>query len=102
MNYNEFTIFSAIHLRNGEVVRFTRGDTSNPIVFHTDPIACAQQWIDQGAQWLQLINLDAAFDNEVKQEAETYEKLKKLEIALTDREPYKQTARLFQLILRKK
>jgi len=39
--------------------------------------------------------------NEQKQDAEVYEKLKKLEFALTDRDPYKQTARLFQLILRK-
>jgi len=39
--------------------------------------------------------------NEKKQQAGIYEKLKKLEFALTDREPYKQTARLFQLILRK-
>jgi phosphoribosylformimino-5-aminoimidazole carboxamide ribonucleotide (ProFAR) isomerase len=43
------------------VVRFTSGGTRNPIVFNTDPIACAQQWIDEGAGWLQLINLDAAF-----------------------------------------
>jgi hypothetical protein len=40
--------------------------------------------------------------NKEKQETEIYEKLKKLEFALTNREPYKQTARLFQLILRKK
>jgi S-adenosylmethionine-dependent methyltransferase len=40
--------------------------------------------------------------NEEKQETEIYEKLKKLEFALTNREPYKQTARLFQLMLRKK
>ena len=59
---NNFTILPAIHLRNGEVVRFTQGDTSSPIVFHTDPIACARQWIDQGAEWLQVVNLDAAFD----------------------------------------
>ena len=39
--------------------------------------------------------------NEIKQDVEIYEKLKKLEFALTDREPYKLTARLFQLIIRK-
>jgi len=80
MNYNEFTIFPAIHLRNGEVVRFTRGDTSNPIVFHTDPIACAQQWIDQGAQWLQLINLDAAFDEDATNNWQLIEKICHLDV----------------------
>jgi phosphoribosylformimino-5-aminoimidazole carboxamide ribotide isomerase len=80
MNYNEFTIFPAIHLRNGEVVRFTRGDTSNPIVFHTDPIACAQQWIDQGAQWLQLINLDAAFDEDATNNWQLIEEICHLDV----------------------
>ena len=64
MYLNNFTIFPAIHLRNGEVVRFTQGDTKHPVVFNTDPVACAQQWIDQGASWLQVINLDAAFDED--------------------------------------
>ena len=64
MKLNKFTIFPAIHLRNGEVVRFTQGDTQNPVVFHNNPLACAQQWIDQGAEWLQVINLDAAFNED--------------------------------------
>ena len=38
--------------------------------------------------------------NEEKEDVEVYEKLKKLEFSLTDREPYKHTARLFQLIIR--
>jgi len=46
------------------VVRFTQGDISQPTVFHTDPIACARQWIEAGADWLQVVNLDAAFDEE--------------------------------------
>lgn len=64
MYLNKFTIFPAIHLRDGKVVRFTKGDIANPIVFHTDPLACAKHWIEQGAEWLQLVNLDAAFDEE--------------------------------------
>ena len=66
LNINRFSIIPAIHLRNGEVVRFTRGDISQPTVFHTDPIACAQQWIAEGADWLQVVNLDAAFDEEAR------------------------------------
>jgi phosphoribosylformimino-5-aminoimidazole carboxamide ribotide isomerase len=66
MKINKFSIIPAIHLRNGEVVRFTKGDISQPTVFHTDPIACARQWIDEGAQWLQVVNLDAAFDEEAR------------------------------------
>ena len=80
MNYNNFTIFPAIHLRNGEVVRFTQGDIENPVVFHTDPLACAQQWIDQGAAWLQLINLDAAFNEEASNNWALIEEISKLDV----------------------
>jgi phosphoribosylformimino-5-aminoimidazole carboxamide ribotide isomerase len=79
MYLNKFSIFPAIHLRNGEVVRFTQGDTQNPVVFHTDPIACAQQWIDQGADWLQVINLDAAFDEDAANNWALIEKICELD-----------------------
>ena len=39
--------------------------------------------------------------NELKEDSAVYAKLKKLEMEFTDREPYKQTARQFQLITRK-
>ena len=79
MNSNDFTIFPAIHIRNGEVVRFTQGDTHHPTVFHTDPIACAQQWIDAGAEWLQVVNLDAAFDENADHNWNLIEKISGLD-----------------------
>lgn len=82
MNIKQFTIYPAIHLRNGEVVRFTQGDIDNPIVFHSDPIACARQWIEQGAEWLQVVNLDAAFDEEASHNWKLIEELASLEVKL--------------------
>ena len=80
MILSKFTIFPAIHLRNGEVVRFTQGDTRQPVVFHTTPIACAQQWIEQGAEWLQVINLDAAFNEDATNNWDLIEKICKLDV----------------------
>ncbi|MCP4429989.1 MAG: methyltransferase domain-containing protein, partial [Gammaproteobacteria bacterium] len=80
MKNGDFTIFPAIHLRDGEVVRFTQGDINNPVVFHTDPLACAQQWIDQGAEWLQVINLDAAFDQETSNNWALIEEIARLDV----------------------
>jgi phosphoribosylformimino-5-aminoimidazole carboxamide ribotide isomerase len=80
MNLNKFTIFPAIHLRNGEVVRFTQGDTEHPLVFNTDPVACAQQWIDQGANWLQVVNLDAAFDEDASHNWELINQITALDV----------------------
>jgi phosphoribosylformimino-5-aminoimidazole carboxamide ribotide isomerase len=80
MKSNNFSIFPAIHLRNGEVVRFTQGDTQNPVVFHTDPIACARHWIAQGAKWLQVINLDAAFNEDATNNWNLVEKICQLDV----------------------
>jgi phosphoribosylformimino-5-aminoimidazole carboxamide ribotide isomerase len=80
MNFNKFNILPAIHLRNGEVVRFTQGDTENPVVFNTDPLACAQQWIDQGANWLQVVNLDAAFNEDASHNWELIKQITALDV----------------------
>lgn len=64
MRPSPFTIFPAIHIRAGQVVRFAGSDVDNATVYSNDPVAAAQQWIDQGATWLHVVNLDAAFDEE--------------------------------------
>ena len=80
MDLNKLSIFPAIHLRSGEVVRFTQGDTSHPTVFHTDPVACARQWIEEGAEWLQVVNLDAAFDEEASHNWELIRQMTELAV----------------------
>ncbi len=57
-----FTVFPAIDLHHGEVVRLQYGDLDRKTVFGTDPIAVARQWIAAGATWLHIVNLDGAFD----------------------------------------
>lgn len=57
-----FTIYPAIDLRNGRVVRLQHGDPNQQTTFSDDPVAIAQQWIAAGATWLHVVNLDGAFD----------------------------------------
>ncbi len=57
----EFTIYPAIDLRNGRVVRLKFGDPNQQTTFSDDPVAIAQQWIAAGATWLHVVNLDGAF-----------------------------------------
>lgn len=57
-----FTIYSAIDLRSGRVVRLQYGDPDKETVFSDDPVAMGQRWIDAGASWLHVVNLDGAFD----------------------------------------
>ena len=57
-----FTIFPAIDLRHGQVVRLQYGDPQRQTVFGSDPAGIAQQWITAGADWLHVVNLDGALD----------------------------------------
>jgi phosphoribosylformimino-5-aminoimidazole carboxamide ribotide isomerase len=54
-------IYPDIDLRGGQVVRLREGDPSRQQTFSLDPVATAKNWIDQGAQWLHMVNLDGAF-----------------------------------------
>ncbi len=53
-------LLPAIDLKDGKVVRLTRGDYEQVRIYSEDPLAIAQQWVDQGANWLHLVDLDAA------------------------------------------
>ena len=54
-------IYPAIDLRGGKVVRLREGDPQRQSIFSEDPVATAQTWIDQGAEWIHMVNLDGAF-----------------------------------------
>ncbi len=54
------TIYPAIDIRNGKVVRLTRGDFSNQIIYSQDPINVLRQFIKSGTRWIHIINLDGA------------------------------------------
>ena len=56
-----FTIYPAIDLRQGRVVRLAQGDPERETSYSTDPLRVAQQWQAAGAQWLHVVNLDGAF-----------------------------------------
>jgi phosphoribosylformimino-5-aminoimidazole carboxamide ribotide isomerase len=53
-------ILPAIDLRGGQCVRLRQGDYSQETVFGSDPAAVARQWVDQGATYLHLVDLDGA------------------------------------------
>lgn len=54
-------IYPSIDIRGGQVVRLKEGRADQQTVFGTDPVAAAQRWIDEGAEWLHVVNLDGAF-----------------------------------------
>lgn len=48
----------------GEVVRLKRGLATEKTVYSNDPVAFAKKWEAAGADWLHLVDLDAAFCGE--------------------------------------
>jgi phosphoribosylformimino-5-aminoimidazole carboxamide ribotide isomerase len=56
-----FTIFPAIDLRNGKVVRLKEGDPARMTSYSDVPVDTARRWLAIGAKWLHVVNLDGAF-----------------------------------------
>ena len=57
-----FTVYPAIDVRGGCVVRLRQGDYAQETRYEDDPFALATRYSEQGAQWLHLVDLDAARD----------------------------------------
>ncbi len=54
-------VFPAIDLLGGDVVRLERGERSLVSVYARDPRAKAEEFRDQGATWVHVVDLSAAF-----------------------------------------
>jgi phosphoribosylformimino-5-aminoimidazole carboxamide ribotide isomerase len=55
-----FTVYPAIDVRGGAVVRLLRGDYDKETRYTDDPVAVAGSYARSGARWLHLVDLDAA------------------------------------------
>jgi phosphoribosylformimino-5-aminoimidazole carboxamide ribotide isomerase len=53
-------ILPAIDLRGGRCVRLRQGDYAQETVFGADPAAVARRWVEQGAEYLHVVDLDGA------------------------------------------
>jgi phosphoribosylformimino-5-aminoimidazole carboxamide ribotide isomerase len=53
-------ILPAIDLRSGKCVRLMQGDYHRQITYKDDPVGQAQDFIDAGAEWLHIVDLDGA------------------------------------------
>jgi phosphoribosylformimino-5-aminoimidazole carboxamide ribotide isomerase len=61
-----FTLYPAIDLKGGEVVRLAEGDMARATVYAADPAAQALRFADTGARWLHVVDLDGAFAGEAR------------------------------------
>jgi phosphoribosylformimino-5-aminoimidazole carboxamide ribotide isomerase len=65
-----FTVYPALDLRAGKVVRLKEGDPERMTTYSDDPEQTARRWLEAGASWLHVVNLDGAFgENESRNRA---------------------------------
>jgi phosphoribosylformimino-5-aminoimidazole carboxamide ribotide isomerase len=58
------TIFVAIDILDGKVVRLTRGKLNQVTVYADDPVKTALKWQEEGAGWLHVVDLNGAIGRE--------------------------------------
>jgi 1-(5-phosphoribosyl)-5-[(5-phosphoribosylamino)methylideneamino] imidazole-4-carboxamide isomerase/N-(5'phosphoribosyl)anthranilate isomerase len=56
----KLTLLPAVDVADGKAVRLTQGEAGSETSYG-DPIEAAANWANQGAEWIHLVDLDAAF-----------------------------------------
>ncbi len=72
---DSFTLYPAIDLREGYVVRLMQGDPDRETQYDHDPLAVAERWRLAGANWLHVVNLDGAFGESGKTNQEALKRI---------------------------
>ena len=53
-------LYPAIDLLGGKVVRLRQGEYDDSTVYGDDPVAVAESFVESGASWVHMVDLDAA------------------------------------------
>jgi phosphoribosylformimino-5-aminoimidazole carboxamide ribotide isomerase len=53
-------LLPAIDIRDGKAVRLIQGDYEQETKYDDDPVVAARRWVDGGATWLHIVDLDGA------------------------------------------
>ena len=77
-----FTVYPAIDLRNGKVVRLKEGNPERMTSYSDDPLDVAERWVEMGAAWLHVVSLDGAFGESDNANRSALESILKIGIAV--------------------
>lgn len=59
-------LYPAIDILDGHAVRLVEGRFEDQTVYHDDPLEAARSWVDAGARFLHIVDLDGAKSGEPK------------------------------------
>src|SRR5262245_16495955 len=68
-------VIPAIDLRGGRCVRLSQGQASAETVYAENPIKVAKRWCDEGAEMLHIVNLDAALNQDDRENLKVLERI---------------------------
>ena len=75
---NLFTLYPAIDIKDGKCVRLLFGDMEKDTIYNNNPLDQAMWFIDQGAEWLHIVDLDGAISGNSENKKTIKKILKKL------------------------
>ena len=73
-----FTLYPAIDIKDGKCVRLLFGDMDKDTIYNNDPLDQAMWFVDQGAEWLHIVDLDGAVSGNKENKKSIEKILKKL------------------------
>ena len=59
-------LYPAIDIMDGQAVRLVEGEFEDATTYHADPLDAAKSWVDAGARFLHVVDLDGARSGEPK------------------------------------
>ncbi|MBZ9534471.1 1-(5-phosphoribosyl)-5-[(5-phosphoribosylamino)methylideneamino]imidazole-4-carboxamide isomerase [Cytobacillus oceanisediminis] len=73
-----FTLYPAIDMRDGKCVRLLQGDYEKETIYGDSPFDMAKGFVEQGAKWIHMVDLDGAKDGKRVNDQFVIEAAKKL------------------------
>ena len=62
MKKKAFTLYPAIDIKNGKCVRLLFGNLEKETIYGENPLDQAMWFVDQGAEWIHIVDLDGAVE----------------------------------------
>ena len=62
MKKKAFTLYPAIDIKNGKCVRLLFGNLEKETIYAENPLDQAMWFVDQGAEWIHIVDLDGAVE----------------------------------------
>ena len=59
---SKFNLYPAIDIKDGKCVRLLFGDMNRETIYNDNPVDQAMWFVDQGAEWLHIVDLDGAIE----------------------------------------